>query len=74
VPSIIDMIVFWTLVVIAIAMLLRWLAGTDVRRRPPGAREILEQRWARGELTAQELAQLVPGDAGDAGRGGERKL
>lgn len=55
------MIVFWTLVVIAIAMLLRWLAGTDARRRPPTVREILERRFARGELTLEEIERIMAG-------------
>jgi putative membrane protein len=58
------MLVFWAVVVAAVVLLDRWLGG---RREPPGggrpqswqpradeARRILDERFARGELTEDE--------------------
>jgi putative membrane protein len=52
------MIVFWTFVVLVVLMLVRWLATGHLP--PPGhsAREILEERYARGELTREQFEQM----------------
>jgi putative membrane protein len=61
------MLLFWVLVILAIAALVRWLvlgAGAPGDRgRDPGsgasrsAREILEERYARGEIDRDEYLQ-----------------
>ncbi|HKJ86889.1 MAG TPA: SHOCT domain-containing protein [Gammaproteobacteria bacterium] len=55
------MILFWILVVLAIAALVRWLAvphrtrdGEGVRRR---SLEVLEERYAKGEIEREEFLQ-----------------
>jgi putative membrane protein len=63
----IFMILFWILVLLAVAALIRWLAlppGTGVRGRSDspesdagGALEILEERYARGEIDREEFLQ-----------------
>ncbi|HKJ71827.1 MAG TPA: SHOCT domain-containing protein [Gammaproteobacteria bacterium] len=61
----IFMILFWILVILAIAALVRWLAVTGShagggpgsgggRRR---ALEVLEERYARGEIEREEYLQ-----------------
>ncbi|KPV39613.1 hypothetical protein AN478_10815 [Thiohalorhabdus denitrificans] len=60
------MILFWVLVVLAIAALVRWLAlgpgrpgeGPDTPKRDrPRAMELLEERYARGEIDREEFLQ-----------------
>ena len=64
----IFMILFWVLVLLAVAALIRWLAlppGTGVREGKRGrsaperddALEILEERYARGEIDREEFLQ-----------------
>ena len=56
------MILFWILVILAIAALVRWLAvpggpsvtGGGDRKR---ALEVLEERYARGEIDREEYLQ-----------------
>ena len=47
---------FWALVVFGIVALFRGTGGTGVRERDhePGARQILDERFARGEIDAEE--------------------
>ena len=56
--GVVHMIVFWTFVVLVVVMLVRWLASGHLP--PPGhsAREILEERYARGELTREQFEQM----------------
>jgi putative membrane protein len=56
--GVVHMIVFWTFVVLVVALLVRWLAGGHVP--PPGrsAREILDERYAKGELTREQFEQM----------------
>lgn len=54
------MLLFWALVILGVAALVKWLAGgMGENRRPPekGALQILEERYARGEIGREEFEQ-----------------
>jgi putative membrane protein len=55
------MLLFWTLLIVGVVVLLRWLATGRSRRAPPAggssALEILAQRYARGEIDRAEFEQ-----------------
>lgn len=52
------MLLFWLVVVVAIVALVRWLSGTQTSSGHRGdktqALEILEERYARGEIDDEE--------------------
>ncbi len=53
------MLVFWALVIIAIVVAVRWIAGQS-RPAPPHrdtALDILRERYARGEISREEFEQ-----------------
>jgi putative membrane protein len=54
----IFMILWWGLIIAGIVVLVRWLMGSS-RSMPPGknAREILDERYARGEIEREEYEQ-----------------
>lgn len=54
-----GMWIFWILVLIAVAWLVAIMArrGDDNRKRDKSALEILEQRYARGEIDRDEYLQ-----------------
>lgn len=56
-----GMLLFWGLLIVAVVVLLRWRAGTAERRTPrqagQSARDILAQRYARGEIDKQEFEE-----------------
>jgi len=53
-------ILFWILVIAAIVMLVRYAMGREMRmpadRRSPGL-DVLEERYARGEISREEYHQ-----------------
>lgn len=55
------MILFWVALLLALAGLIKWLL-TPTRSLPgsktPSAREILDQRYTRGELTREQYEQI----------------
>ena len=57
------MVVFWGLIIAGIVALVRYLSGDrqggrpDVGGRPPSAEEILAERFARGEIDADEYTR-----------------
>jgi putative membrane protein len=55
------MIVFWILVVVAIVLLVRW-AATGARgpheTREESALEVLQKRYAKGEITRDQYVQM----------------
>ncbi len=53
------MVVFWGLIVVAVVSLVRWNRGeahASVARRENDAMRILDERFARGEIDADEYA------------------
>lgn len=54
------MAVFWALVIWVVYALVQRVGAGDEKRRSaePDAPEILERRYARGELTAQEFEEM----------------
>ncbi|MCG6970555.1 MAG: SHOCT domain-containing protein [Gammaproteobacteria bacterium] len=55
-------VLFWAAVILAIVALLRWLTGPHGQTLPPpptdkSALDILDERFARGEIDQQEYEQ-----------------
>lgn len=52
------MVLFWVLLLVALVALLRWALSANARGDTPNARrralEILEERYARGEIDDEE--------------------
>jgi putative membrane protein len=53
-----HMALFWILVILGIAVLVKWLAGSDPSSSPGRALEILKERYAKGELTREQYDQM----------------
>ena len=53
----IAMLVFWVLVVVAIAFFIRYLARGARAARDGSALEILKARYARGEISREEFEE-----------------
>lgn len=49
------MVLFWTLLIVGIVLLVRWLLGQGRENRTDSALEILRQRYARGEINKEEF-------------------
>ena len=49
------MFLFWALIIAAVVLGIRWLAGQGRESRPDSALEILRQRYARGEIDKEEF-------------------
>ena len=54
--GVLHMVLFWGLVVLGLVLLLRALGGGS--RAEPRAMDILEARYAKGELTREQFEQL----------------
>lgn len=52
----IFMLLFWVLVILGIVAIVRWLSGSNSTRQKT-ALEILQERYARGEIDQQEYQQ-----------------
>lgn len=59
-PGWIVMIVFWALVVFGIIALVRWLSGQGQESNRPSesAIEILQGRYARGEISEKDFRRM----------------
>jgi len=54
----IPMLLWWVLVAVGVVLLVKWLAGAGTARRSHGdARDILAERYARGEIGRDEFEQ-----------------
>lgn len=56
----VNMLIWWVLVVLGIAVLLKWLFGGPPRRERTAenrALDILKERYARGEINKEEFEQ-----------------
>lgn len=67
----VHMLVFWALVIAAIVALVKVFSGSGAgaRRKMMSAREILDERYARGEIDKREFEEK---SADIAGRRGQR--
>lgn len=56
----IFMILFWALLILGVAALARWVFPTACSANGRGRRplEILKERYARGEITGEQYAQM----------------
>ena len=54
--GLVHMIVFWALVILVFAALLKWQGGGSLSES--GAMEILKARYAKGELTREQFEQM----------------
>lgn len=57
------MIIFWILVIVGVIYLIKWLIGNFPKDRQTSAGknralEILEERYARGEISREEFNQI----------------
>ncbi|MEN6521876.1 MAG: SHOCT domain-containing protein [Armatimonadota bacterium] len=61
----IFMILFWSLIIVAIVLLIRWLASRPFIGAQPGglgresAIEILKKRYAQGEITREQFQEML---------------
>ena len=57
----VHMLLFWVLVILGIAVLVRWLGGgvgSSGGQIAPRAMDILKARYAKGELTREQFEQM----------------
>lgn len=52
----IGMVIWWALIILAVVALVRWIVGQG-RGGGKSAREILEERYARGEISRAEFEE-----------------
>ena len=59
----ISMVLFWVLVILGIVVLVRYVGGSSVSGTPPSktALDILNERYARGEIDKQEFEEKKRG-------------
>lgn len=54
-----GMVLFWTLLILAIAAAVRYLGRSRQQSPPPTAEQVLAGRFARGEIDADEYRQRL---------------
>jgi putative membrane protein len=57
-----GMLLFWVVLIILVVLLVRGLfqaSGSSGANHPLSARQILEQRYARGEITQEQLNVMI---------------
>ncbi len=52
-----PMILWWGFIILAVVALVQWIAGQSGTTRGKSAREILEERYARGEISKEEFEE-----------------
>jgi putative membrane protein len=52
-----GMVLFWGLIIVAVVLVARSFYGSQERGRQKSAREILDERYARGEIGKQEYEE-----------------
>jgi putative membrane protein len=50
-------VLFWGLIIVAVVLVARSLSGSQERGSQKSAREILDERYARGEIGKQEYEE-----------------
>ena len=51
------MALFWVVLIVGVVLAVRWFTGEGFARREDSALDILQKRYARGELTKQEFEE-----------------
>jgi putative membrane protein len=65
IPMTVGMVLFWALVITAVVLAIRYLAGPrDTAASPPGSaqkrpEEVLAERFARGEINDEDYRQRL---------------
>ena len=53
------MVLWWILIIVGIVAFVRWIGRTDSPRQNQGALEIIQERYARGEIDQQEFQKKM---------------
>ncbi|GAB4175296.1 MAG: SHOCT domain-containing protein [Rhodocyclaceae bacterium] len=59
-PGMVSMLLWWGLLILGVAVLVKWLMSGSTGRSPPRenrALEVLRERYARGEIGRDEFEQ-----------------
>lgn len=60
----VHMVLFWVVLILAIAAIVRWLGNSSGEAAPMRAIDILKARYAKGELSREEFERMKK-DLGD---------